>query len=84
GFVEAMYECLAAGERIHIKNFGSFFVTDVPARDQYDPDTGEIRTAPPYKNIRFKPSPKLREFLENNDFDMEYGYIIDAEEEDDV
>lgn len=84
GFSEALAECLARGERIHITGLGSFFVSDIPARDQFDPNTREIRTAPPYKQVRFKPSPKLRSFLEDSAdiaWDPELGYGVDEDEE---
>ena len=83
GFTEAMSECLARGERVHITGLGSFFVVNIPARDQYDPNTGEFRTVPPYKQVRFKPSPKLRAFVEESNmvWDPELGYGVDSEEE---
>lgn len=83
GFVEAMEECLARGERVHITGFGTFFVSDVPARDQYDPNTCTIRTAPAFKQVRFKQSKKLRSYIEGYDlvWDSELGYGVDEESE---
>ncbi len=60
---EFMGEALAQGDKISVPNFGTFQVTERPARQGRNPATGEAITISASKSVRFKPSKTLKESL---------------------
>ena len=55
-----MSECLAEGERIEIRGFGSFSVHHCPPRQGRNPRTGEAVAVPARHRPHFKPGKALR------------------------
>ncbi len=51
---------LAGGDRVVLRGFGTFVVAESGERKYRDLRTGERRTAPPSKAVRFVPSPVLK------------------------
>ncbi len=58
--VEEIAARLAGGDRVVLRGFGTFVVAESGAREYRDLRTGERRTAPPSKAVRFVPSPVLK------------------------
>ncbi len=58
--VEEIAARLAAGDRVVLRGFGTFVVTESGRRKYRDFRTGEQKTAPPSKAVRFVPSPTLK------------------------
>lgn len=56
---KGLLEGLNNGERIIIKNFGSFFEQERKARKAQNPRTGEQISIPAKKVVKFKSSKKL-------------------------
>lgn len=64
--INAMSESLAAGDRIEIRDFGSFSLHYRPPRSAHNPKTGKrLITAPKYRP-HFKPGKALRERVNAN------------------
>lgn len=88
GFVEAVGECLARGERIYITGFGRFYTNKIGPRENFDLQTRTYVTAPGYTQIIFKPSKIFREkYFDNNDIDVDEIVIeddFDFADEDDI
>lgn len=59
--LEAIGECLAAGRRIEIRDFGSFGLNLRPPRVGRNPRSGELVPVPAKRGPRFKPGKELRE-----------------------
>ena len=59
--LEQMTACLAGGERIEIRGFGSFTLRFRPARIGRNPNTGTSVSLPARYAPHFKPGMKLRE-----------------------
>ena len=56
-------EELANGEKVAVPNFGTFQVSERPARKGRNPATGETIQIRASKSVRFKPSKSLKERL---------------------
>ena len=54
-------EALARGEEIALTGFGSFSITDRPARQGRNPRTGEAKEIPASKAPKFQAGKKLKE-----------------------
>ena len=54
---------LAAGDRVHLINFGSFHPVRRAARKVRHPKTGEIITSPAYLTVSFTPAASLENRL---------------------
>jgi DNA-binding protein HU-beta len=60
---ELMAEALARGEKVTVPNFGSFQLSERPARQGRNPSTGETIEIAASKTVRFKASKILRDQL---------------------
>ena len=60
---ELMSEALAADDKVTVPNFGTFHVSERPARSGRNPATGEAITISASKSVRFKVSKNLKEIL---------------------
>lgn len=59
--LDAVSNHLAKGERVEIRGFGSFCLTEVPSRIGRNPRTGEKVNVPAKARVYFKPGKELRE-----------------------
>ena len=57
---DLMGESLAGGDKVAVPNFGTFQVTERPARKGRNPATGKEIDIAASKSIRFKPSKGLK------------------------
>ena len=62
--LEQMSQCLATGDRIEIRGFGSFSLHYRAPRVGRNPKTGEEVPITPRRVVTFRPSQMLREFVE--------------------
>ncbi len=60
---ELMSETLAADDKVTVPNFGTFQVSERPARAGRNPATGEVISIAASKSVRFKVSKNLKEIL---------------------
>jgi DNA-binding protein HU-beta len=60
---ELMGETLAADDKVTVPNFGTFHVSERPARSGRNPATGEVIDIAASKSVRFKVSKNLKEML---------------------
>ena len=60
---ELMTEALAGGDKVSVPGFGTFQVSERPARQGRNPTTGEPITIAASRTVRFKPSKTLKESL---------------------
>jgi len=60
---ELMSEALAEDDKVTVPNFGTFQVTQRPARAGRNPATGEAITIAASKTVRFKVSKNLKDAL---------------------
>ena len=60
---ELMGEALNKGDKVAVPNFGTFQVTERPARKGRNPATGATITIAASKSVRFKPSKNLKDQL---------------------
>jgi DNA-binding protein HU-beta len=60
---ELMSEALAADDKITVPNFGTFMVSQRPAREGRNPATGETINIAASRSVRFKVSKNLKEQL---------------------
>ncbi len=60
---ELMTESLATGEKVTVPGFGTFQVSERPARQGRNPATGETIQIAASRTVRFKPSRNLKEAL---------------------
>lgn len=58
-------DSLRAGQKVKISGFGSFVVNDKRARRGRNPQTGEAITIEPRRVLTFKPSPVLKDIVNN-------------------
>ena len=56
---ESMSESLAAGQRIELRGFGSFFLKQHNPRQARNPGTGQVVSLGPRRSVRFKTSALL-------------------------
>jgi nucleoid DNA-binding protein len=54
---------LIEGRSVHIKNFGTFEVTDRPGRRGVNPANGEQIVIPPHKGLSFRPARLLKDVV---------------------
>lgn len=59
--LDAISKQLAKGDRVEIRGFGSFCLTEVPPRIGRNPRTGEKVNVPAKARVYFKPGKELRE-----------------------
>ena len=57
--VEAVKEALVAGENVQLVGFGTYSVTERPAREGVNPRTGEKLTIAAKKVVKFKAGAEL-------------------------
>ena len=62
-FTDTVAEELAKGEKVQIVGFGTFEVSERPARDGHDPRTGAPMFIPASKSPKFKAGKALKEAL---------------------
>jgi DNA-binding protein HU-beta len=60
---ELMAEALAADDKVTVPNFGTFQVSERPARTGRNPATGEPISIAASKSVRFKVSKNLKDGL---------------------
>lgn len=60
---ELVVEALAQGDKVAVPNFGTFQVSERPARTGRNPATGETIHIAASKTVRFKPAKGLKERL---------------------
>lgn len=63
---DSMADALAKGHRIEIRGFGSFAITQRPARTGRNPRSGEAVHVPEKKVPHFKPGKALREVVDQS------------------
>lgn len=50
---------LITGQRVNLRQFGSFTPLTRPPRKYYDPKTKKVKTKPAHKTLTFRPSQQL-------------------------
>lgn len=60
---DLMGEALGKGDKVAVPNFGSFQISERPARQGRNPATGETIKIAASKTVRFKPSKNLKDQL---------------------
>ncbi len=70
-----MAEALESGERIEIRDFGSFDVRQRSARLARNPKTGESVHLPVKKKIHFKPGKEMRERVDASRIHYKIKYL---------
>ncbi len=63
--LEAISECLSAGETVKISSFGSFSVYRKGARMGRNPRSGEEALIAPRRVVKFRPSGTLKKQVDN-------------------
>lgn len=61
GFVSAVSDALASGEKVTLVGFGTFSVGERSEREGRNPRTGDKITIPASKVVKFKPGKSLSE-----------------------
>ena len=61
--LECMTLSLVKGQRIEIRDFGSFSVHQMPSRKAHNPKTGESICVVPKNKVQFKPGLELKRRL---------------------
>jgi integration host factor subunit beta len=63
-FCELLEKALLKGKTIELRGFGTFFVKKIKEKHSArNPKTGELIYVPEKNKIRFRPSKKLKEFI---------------------
>jgi DNA-binding protein HU-beta len=65
GFVEAVTEELAKGEKVQLVGFASFEITERKARKGTNPQTGKKMKIPASKAVKFRAGKTLRDAVNN-------------------
>lgn len=60
---EQIKDALIRGERVDLKGFMSFEITERPERSGRNPKTGEVVTFPPVKSVKCKMSKKIKDAI---------------------
>jgi DNA-binding protein HU-beta len=60
---EILSQTLASGDKVTVPNFGTFQVSERPARTGRNPATGEPITIAASRSVRFKVSKSLKDVL---------------------
>lgn len=63
GIVAKISECLANGDDVQIRGFGTFRSVDVAERLAQNPNTGEIIKIPAHRTAKFKVSKEFKNSL---------------------
>jgi DNA-binding protein HU-beta len=77
-FLGAILEALHSKETITIKNFGTFYLKEYPARERRNPSTGETIIAPPKQVVKFRITPKLKSFIGKEDCKTAIDFITSS------
>ncbi|MDR2087429.1 MAG: HU family DNA-binding protein [Dysgonamonadaceae bacterium] len=77
-FLGAILEALHSNETIIIRNFGTFYVKEYPAREARNPSTGETIIAPPKKVVKFRITPKLKSFIGKENCEAVNNFITSS------
>ena len=63
-FCERIEKALKDGRNVELRNFGTFFVKRTKEKlSARNPKTGELIYVPEKNKVRFRPSKKLKEFI---------------------
>tara|TARA_B100000524_G_scaffold303137_1_gene178035 strand:- start:31 stop:312 length:282 start_codon:yes stop_codon:yes gene_type:complete len=63
-FCRSLVDSLKQGQNIELRGFGTFFVKRIKEKfSARNPKTGEIIYVPEKNKVRFKPSKKLKEYI---------------------
>ena len=63
-FSESVENALKNGQNVELRNFGTFFVKKIKEKHSArNPKTGELIYVPEKNKVRFRPSKKLKEFI---------------------
>lgn len=65
GLIRIAKEKLTEGEEISIRGFGTLSVVHRDERKGRNPKTGEEKTIPAHRTVKFKPSKEFKETLNN-------------------
>ncbi len=76
---DTISEMIKDGKKIQIRDFGTFNLMDQKSYTARNPKTGEAVNVPERKTIKFKPSKKLKMFLNIEDIDDFEGDDEDVE-----
>ena len=68
--LDRISEALVAGDRVEIRGFGAFSITELGARQGRNPRTGESVAVAEKKNVRFKPGKDMRQRLNPHEQEM--------------
>lgn len=64
-FLELVTECIpeivSSGDKLTISGFGTFYISDRPARVGKNPRTGDEMKIPSYKSPKFRPGKTFKE-----------------------
>ena len=61
---KSLEEAFIAGKKVEIRGFGTFFIKKIKENHSArNPKTGEIIYVPEKNKVRFRPSKKLKEFI---------------------
>jgi len=61
GFIQAVTETLASGDKVSLVGFGTFYVAERKARTGRNPSTGEKIQIPAKKMAKFKAGTRLQD-----------------------
>lgn len=75
-FFRLIYDVLSEEEKLRIKGFGSFKVSEVAAKESIDVATGQPTTISAHKKVTFTPSPEMSLIL-NAPFEIFESVVID-------
>lgn len=62
-FFGSITESMAAGDRVEIRGFGSFRISERKAREGRNPKTGEAIQIPARRVIQFRPGKQLNQMI---------------------
>ncbi len=63
-FMDAIMDAVAAGEKVTLVGFGTFYVTERSARTGRNPQTGKKMKIPAKKVVKFRPGSRLSEAVQ--------------------
>lgn len=66
-FSESISEALVNGEKVIIKGFMSFEITERPERKGRNPKTGELTTFPPVKSVNCKIAQAIKDKINDKE-----------------
>ena len=63
-FSESVENSIKNGQNVELRNFGTFFVKKIKEKHSArNPKTGELIYVPEKNKVRFRPSKKLKDFI---------------------